>query len=512
MLTQEQLLQIIVIVLLVIVILYLSCKSAKYKTRKITNKAPDNKMITCRRNERFAETDAVNDDNTETDDEEDDDDENTEEFATCTPIVTNNGIEGFLCDENFAIISRSATKSGGKKQILSKTKKPALKKVVQTKTGATPVKVVAAKTPGSKSPSFKVTGESLQLVDGSGLIVDKVCFGSLNNCIDSAIIKSINITTSLANDPLYYQMYSSKPTDSVIFQNIFDAWDSNIIQKIGDTPVDEATYRSKLWNGLPILSIGGNDEPNNRGVAVKVPANMSVLWVRVLNDRWLCVRAADITDPGRVIELGQFASGYRKLNKISPDGGPSDGMWNLHAWMPIPLRNVGPRIIQLTPKLNTNDGSWISGLAFSTNPWNHATNSAVAYHWGVNGAQPVTWNTNDWNNDQLAMFNAGGKWSVMVPIVPSSKDKLLYIIEHNSNWDSAGVTSVSINGQPVERFKTTYDNPFSRHHNSKIYQKYIACRIPSSIIDPNYLFVRLTVDMSRQNNNLNFREIGTHDL
>jgi hypothetical protein len=35
-----------------------------------------------------------------------------------------------------------------------------------------------------KEPSFKVTGESLQLVDGSGVIVDKICFGNDKQCID----------------------------------------------------------------------------------------------------------------------------------------------------------------------------------------------------------------------------------------------------------------------------------------------------------------------------------------
>jgi hypothetical protein len=64
--------------------------------------------------------------------------------------------------------------------------------------------------------------------------------------------------------------------------------------------------------------------------------------------------------------------------------------------MPMPLRKPGKYM--LYSSFSESD-DWISGIAFSKNLWNHATNSAVAYHWALNGGKSVDWATNDWNRD-----------------------------------------------------------------------------------------------------------------
>jgi hypothetical protein len=58
----------------------------------------------------------------------------------------------------------------------------------------------------------------------------------------------------------------------------------------------------------------------------------------------------------------------------------------------------------------------------------------------------------------------------------------------------------------------TYDNPFARHWNSKVNARYIAARIPSSLIPQDARFLDVKIDMSKQNMSIKFREIGTHDL
>ena len=75
-------------------------------------------------------------------------------------------------------------------------------------------------------------------------------------------------------------------------------------------------------------------------------------------------------------------------------------------------------------------------------------------------------------------------------------------------------TSLSVNGLLIERFRTTYDNPFARHFNSKIYSKYIAARIPKELINPDKRFIDVKIDMSTVNDGIHiyFREIGTHDF
>ena len=71
---------------------------------------------------------------------------------------------------------------------------------------------------------------------------------------------------------------------------------------------------------------------------------------------------------------------------------------------------------------------------------------------------------------------------------------------------------IRVNGQPIERFLATYENPFARHWNSKCFNRYIAARIPANLIPSDGRFLEVCIDMSLQNQGIHFREIGTHDL
>ena len=98
------------------------------------------------------------------------------------------------------------------------------------------------------------------------------------------------------------------------------------------------------------------------------------------------------------------------------------------------------------------------------------------------------------------------------PVVPSGRDKLLYLIEHNNNWNGCMHTAITVNGQKIERFMATYDSPFARHWNSKIYERYIAARIAANLIPKDARWLSVRIDMSKQDYGIHFREIGTHDL
>jgi len=190
----------------------------------------------------------------------------------------------------------------------------------------------------------------------------------------------------------------------------------------------------------------------------------------------------------------------------------ADGYAASHQWLPIPARGAGR--LALISKPNTDKEFWISGLAFSKNPWAHAVQSAVGYHWAVNGGNATGWEKDghNWNSDLLAKIDPRTKWVLRVPVAPSGRDKLLYLIEHNSNWNGTMHTAITVEGQPVERFMATYDNPFSRHWNSKLYERYIAARIPNQVIPANARYLNVVIDMTKQDSQINFREIGTHDL
>jgi hypothetical protein len=63
--------------------------------------------------------------------------------------------------------------------------------------------------------------------------------------------------------------------------------------------------------------------------------------------------------------------------------------------MPVPLRKSGKYVVYPASDIE----AWISGIGFSKNLWNHAKNSAVAYHWVLNGGTAASWATHDWNRD-----------------------------------------------------------------------------------------------------------------
>lgn len=329
----------------------------------------------------------------------------------------------------------------------------------------------------------------------------------------------------LKNNNLYY------PDDNVIYENIFNLLNSGIISKSGN-PVgwDDTTYRTTLWNGFNLLRIGGskNDYPN--GLRVSVPFGMNVIWIRCLNDRWISVQinkvintdntdsnTSNTTSPNTIVppvvqDLGNFCSGYRNLHKYSPDGAASGIMWNVNTWFPIPVSGSGDYVLTAGNKKNT-DGTdlWISGLAFSTNPWNHAFNSGLAYCWSVNEGNNVIFDNSNWNNDILARIALNTSAVLYVPVVPNGKDKLFYIVEHNNNWDGAMHNKVLVEDQIVSRLRSTWDHPLARSVNSKIYNRFLATLVPKELIGDKK-FIKVTLDLIGSNNHFHFREAGTIDL
>ena len=154
---------------------------------------------------------------------------------------------------------------------------------------------------------------------------------------------------------------------------------------------------------------------------------------------------------------------------------------------------------------------WISGIAFTKNLWNHAKNSAIAYAQALNGGSKIDWDS-VWHNDQLARIPLGKVSELKIPVVPSGKDKIVYLNEHNNDWLGTMHGSVTINGRIAERFMTSYvNNPFAAHMNSKIYSRYMATRIPAEWISPNDNFITLRIDMTNMNHYIYLREAGTHD-
>ncbi len=358
-----------------------------------------------------------------------------------------------------------------------------------------------AAVPTQKAVKAYVDANSIRIDSASGIIVK------------DGIITAPNIPST---NPLVHRMYPANPK---VHQNIFTAKNEGAIAKLGSPDYNEASYtENKPWNHHPIIAYGGNNESDGNGAKVIIPDGFDTVWVRVLGDRWNVIHAYFL-DGGHE-DLGNWAGGFRAFNCCCPDGSLSDGSTKTndvhtfhHQWLPIPAGRSGE--LALISKKHTNNSSfWISGLAFSRNPWAHAAQSAVGYYWAVNGGDKTTWagGWEKWKGDVLSGITHGTKLELKVPVVHSGRDKLLYIIEHDNNWNGCMHTGVTVENIEIERFISTYDNPFARHWNSKRYARYIAARIPSRLMQPDARHLSVHIDMTKQNLHIHFREIGTHDL
>lgn len=310
-----------------------------------------------------------------------------------------------------------------------------------------------------------------------------------------------------ATNPMRNRMY---PQGAIIYQDIFAAMNDRVISKLGNPFYDDTTYRINLWNDRKIIRFGGNEEKDGNGVQVNVPPGYDTLWIRVLGDRWATMHVYFLD--GAREDLGRWTGGWREANSYAPDGGLSDSWVREHQWVPIPVGRAG-QVAVISVKSSSD--FWMSGVAFSKNPWGHAAQSAVGYYWAVNGGDPTFWGT-DWHyieGDSLSQISPKTNLLLRVPVVANGHDKLLYMVERNQGDTRSAHTGITVNAQPIERLLDTYDNPFARHWNSKIYNRYLAARIPANLIKAGDRFISVRFDMSKQNGNgLRFREIGTHDL
>ena len=151
--------------------------------------------------------------------------------------------------------------------------------------------------------------------------------------------------------------------------------------------------------------------------------------------------------------------------------------------------------------------------------------------WGTRGSGPGQFNAPkgiavdnngnvyvvDSGNHRIQKFSPGGP-VLQVPVIPNGRDKLLYLVnapqlkDEGSYDNGLQLTGIRVNGQPVERFLATYDNPFARYWNSRPGCNYNAALVPAEMIPADARFLEVEIDLSRQFDDIKFREVGTHDL
>ncbi|MFZ4850717.1 MAG: hypothetical protein ACOYL7_16460, partial [Caldilinea sp.] len=322
-------------------------------------------------------------------------------------------------------------------------------------------------------------------VDGNGAIG-----GALHVQGDLTAAGAVRAPAFISTSRMVHRMYPAKP---LIYEDIFEAFNKGVIAKLGN-PRLEAVWNTRHtaanpYRLRPMLQLGSPCDSDGNGAVVTVPEGFNTLWLRfgpAGSGTW-GLKAYFLDGAGEA--LGHW-SGGRRPYQVCPDGSLPDNtgavMGYDHQWMAIPVGRAGKVALIST---HSELFAWYSGIAFSRNPWAHAAQSARGYALGFNGSKGVTWF--GWQSERFAGDQAGsitrnlsqGGQALQVPVLPNGRDKLLYLVNAPEvvygvgSSSSTGVyqdvyspydnglqlTGIRVNGQPVERFLATYDNPFARY-------------------------------------------------
>ncbi len=396
--------------------------------------------------------------------------------------------------------------------------------------------------------------------ENSTMYVDRLCFD--NKCFDKSLFDDINkidIIKQKYNSPLNQYMYlpNSRNTDGTIINNNNVIWkdikneitpnnnSDGKLKSINSTWIMD--YNSYNWNGKCIYrtNTGTSIQNNGIGIEIIVPEHpnkskgedYTVLWVQTLGERWSTFRVYQFdTTTNRVVKhFHKHASGLNNLNKISPDGSTHSELWNAFEWTPVPIDLTGNNFRKIMISNYYSTDTWFSGFAFSTNPWNHYKCHALEIHWQIHKINPSLTtdtivdidNNNSYirfdreDNQPIGIFVNGASAIFRIPFINNNKDKIFYIVETNRNYVTS-VPKISIFKGASEvnlgNLYTTFDNPFSRHHNSKLYQRYLGVKIPKEHLPvvtqtyaQNNYFITLRLFTNSVGIDLKFSEVGTHD-
>jgi hypothetical protein len=360
------------------------------------------------------------------------------------------------------------------------------------------------------------------IITSEQITTPKLCFDD-TNCLSKSAVSSLLLLSNPINNYMYL------PNQCTIWSDL-KPHINNEITVIGDS--FDMAYDTNKWNRKNIYGMIGRTQkqPNGTGIQIVVPQppagsnyDYNVLWIQTINDRWANFKVYN-NNPYKT--FGKYFTGIRKLNNISPNGATHNESWNLFEWYPVPIQLNADRKIMIS-NFSSIDGkdTLFSGFAFSTNPWNHLRVSAISIHYQTNKdpesdidrSNPAILLHSEWNNEALARFVDNTSPSFQIPFVNSGKDKVFYVVEHNNSWGPGVVQSYILNKDytsytPLGGLFTTFDNPFSRHFNSKIYQRYYGVIIPANLLPTtNFLTIKLDIPLDNAAG-LHFREVGTHDF
>ena len=290
--------------------------------------------------------------------------------------------------------------------------------------------------------------------------------------------------TIQSTNPMQHRMY---PTGATVYENIFDALGAGLIAERGSPQYDATSHTANNpLNHRPTIMFGGNSESESNGAQVTIPAGFDTLWIRVLGDRWNVVHAYFLDGGWRPRPLD---GRQPKRELLHPRRKPDrwHGMATPMAANPRRPRRRGGAGLQDSNKrrfLVVRSGVQHEPVGAC------GTVCAAASAGSRMVAMQSPWTSDNWGGDVLAQLNQQSNLQLMVPVLPSGRDKLLYLIGSDPDDPPALAHSgITVNGQAIERFSAGYDNPFARHWNSKWRERYVAARVPAGSVPSGQRFL-----------------------
>jgi len=413
-----------------------------------------------------------------------------------------------------------------------------------------------------------------------------ICLQDQSHCIKPYLLNLYSQINSI-NSP-FNNMYLSDASNCVIYEyaafnnndpymnlrKLLLTFGTNI--KISDNnTLNQIRYQTNINNLISRISYyyePQKDYDISGGFKILIPDTSTlkfkckVVWIEIKSDLRRSFRVTSSFPDISSNVLDVVYSNYISYsNTLRPDGADYNMIGgrvitnNITQWVPIPINyDLLPEkaiYIRRNRTDNANSILMISGIAFTTNPWNHCKLPALCIHWDLNDSNPnvdktnasttytnatTTSSYNDPFDEFTDYITFNGKLLITrIPVINNGKDKLLYLNVANNikNLNIQNVliqtdTTIQIgtNITPtsnilnslseftsktitqIDNFTTTYDNPFARYFNFHINNRYIATKIPAKLIKSNFIRVILQGQTATSGTGLMIREIGTHDL
>jgi hypothetical protein len=406
--------------------------------------------------------------------------------------------------------------------------------------------------------------------------------------------KLANIQFNNLNNYMYLPNKPNMFDQNIIWEKLEDYENKGFASTLfesNNTDISKNTFTKKSIlfenkiNRTTYFLSPNNYNNNKTAIEITVPpykgniggVDFSVLWIRMNINEYNNIKVFRLNVDGETTTVfGRFSIGYRNLTNISPDGSASYSDI-FDAWHPIPIRIDVTRKILINNPYGTDVNKWnevigapnglniatggsgfsmsvtkpggmrpedssllehtlllsqlgISGIAFSTNPWNHYRIDAhtlflnlnkdasyfevkSTYH-DVQNGDNISFRYRSLDGDNLTLLKTG-KRTFRIPFVNSRNDKIFYLIQWGADTGIIGLsltitdTDTSNNEIFIGNLYSTLNNPFSKHFNSKKNGRYLGITIPKENFLPiNEDYITITISTST---NIWLREIGTHD-